>query len=370
MKSLIYKIYALIFNVASVLRRTDKNLVALVSMHNENFNDSLGAVYDVLKKKSGMKFVFITREDLNFSNPVGVVRFFLIQPWKLASAGTVYLNDNFLPMAGLNIHKDVNVVQLWHGEGVFKKFGFAIPQPDEIRKNEKLSNEKLTHVICSSENVKSLYAEAFGVEEEKVYPLGSPRTDYFYKEENIALSKSEVEKLHPEVKGKKIVLYAPTFRGDEEQDKEILDHLDIDKFNKELGDEYVLAVRLHPQIHCDNEKLNKVINLTAYPDMRQLVLACDICVTDYSSVCMSFSMINKKCIFYAYDLDYYKGSRDFYFDYEQYVPGKIATDMNELIEAIKENGNDEKNEKFRNFNFDHFDGRSAERVVEMLHTCG
>lgn len=367
MKSLIYKIYALIFNIAVKFTRTNKNLVALVSMHNENFNDSLGAVYDVLKNRKEMKFVFITRQDLNFSKPIGVIKFFLLQPWALAKAGTIYLNDNFLPMAGLNIRSDVKVVQLWHGEGVFKKFGFAIPQPDEIRKNEELSNKKLTHVICSSEKVAPLYAEAFGVDESKVYALGSPRTDYFYKEENISLSRQAIEKLYPQIKGKKLVLYAPTFRGDAEEDKDILNHLDVEKFNRELGDEYILAVRLHPQIHSDSDKLNSVIDLTSYPDMRQLVLACDICVTDYSSICMSYSMIDKKCVFYAYDLDYYKGSRDFYYDYESYVPGTIAKTMDELISAIKDESDIEKNNKFKLFNFDHFDGKSAERVTQLIN---
>lgn len=366
MKLLFYKLYAIIFNIAALFSRIDENLVALVSMHNENFNDSLGAVYDVLKTDGKYKFLFVSKQDLSMSNPFKVIKFFFIQPLKLAKAKYIFLNDNFLPMGGLKIKSGVKVVQLWHGEGAFKKFGFAIPQPEDVRKNEELSNSRLTHVVCSSKAVVPIYAQAFGVEESQVLPLGSPRTDYLFNPENEQTARDNLEKQYPAIKGKKLVLYAPTFRGDEKQDSEILDHLDVDLFNRVLGDEYVLAFRLHPQIHSAAEKLCKVINLTDYPDMRQLTLAADICVTDYSSICMNFSMIDKKCVFYAYDLDYYKGSRDFYFDYESYVPGGIVKTMPELLEAIKAPMDTEKNNKFKNINFNHFDGMSGQRVVDCI----
>ncbi len=368
MKKLIYKIYAFLFNLSAKLFKTKENRVAFVSMHNENFNDSLGEIYKKLKENDKYEFVFISRQDLEVKakNIFRVISFFLIKSRKLACSKYVFLNDNFLPMANMNFKKEAVITQLWHGEGVFKKFGFAIGQNDEVRKNEIEANKKLSYVVCTSENVKPFYAEAFGVSEDKVLPLGSPRTDFLFEKENEKQSRVMLEKMYPEVKGKNLVLYAPTFRDDLSADSEIFSHFDTDLFNKELGGEYALLVRLHPQVHTGKNKLQNVIDVTDFEDVRRLALACDVLITDYSSICMEFSLLSKKTVFFAYDLEKYIGMRDFYFDYEGYIPGKIARTTEEIIKEIREPFDKERNEKFKNFNFDFFDGKSAERVIQKI----
>lgn len=82
------------------------------------------------------------------------------------------------------------------------------------------------------------------------------------------------------------MLYAPTFRDDPEKDRELLSRLDTGLFNRYLGEEYALLVRLHPQIHADTRTLEGAVDLTAYPDVSELVLLCDVLVTDYSSIVM------------------------------------------------------------------------------------
>ncbi|MGN1417877.1 MAG: CDP-glycerol glycerophosphotransferase family protein [Acutalibacteraceae bacterium] len=368
MKQIIYKIYALIFNLCSRLFPVKENRVVFVSMHNENFNDSLGSVFEEMKKSGNYEFVFITRQDLEFKlkNVFRVFSFFFIKSRKLATGKYVFLNDNFLPMSNLNFSKETVITQLWHGEGVFKKFGFAIAQNDTVRRNEMKANQKLSFVICTSKNVKPFYAEAFGVDENKVLPLGSPRTDYFYHEENAAKAKNRLETLYPNLKGKKLVLYAPTFRDNSEFDGKILSHFDADRVAHDLGDDYALLVRLHPQVHADFVQSESAVDVTDFDDVRQLVLACDVLITDYSSICMDFALLEKKTVFFAYDIDEYESMRDFYFDYEAYVPGKVVKTAAEIAEAVKAPFDKEKNQKFKRFNFDFDDGNSAKRVVKAV----
>lgn len=368
MKEFIYSVYALLFNMASKLFKVKKNRVALVSMHNENFKDSLGSIYEELEKSGNYEFVLISRQDLEIklSNVFRVISFFLVKSRKLATSKYVYLNDNFLPMSKLNFQKEAVITQLWHGEGVFKKFGFAIKQADEVRKRESQANKKLTYVVCSSKAVVPYYAEAFGCDEKRVLPLGSPRTDYFFKGENAKKARKRLDALYPSLCGKKLVLYAPTFRDDLSKNSEILSHFDISLFNEELSDEYALLIRLHPQVHSDVGTLSGAVDVTDFDDVRQLVLSCDVLITDYSSICMDFSLLSKKTVFYAYDLQKYTADRDFYFNYESYVPGKVAATTDEVIAAIKEPFDKEKNEKFKSFNFDYEDGFSAKRVIEFV----
>ncbi|MBE6786256.1 MAG: hypothetical protein E7538_08515 [Ruminococcaceae bacterium] len=366
MKGFFYGIYALFFNISAALFPLKKNRVCFLSMHNEGFCDSLGSVCDCLReKRSDMQTVYITREDLSLKNPLRLLSFFLIKSRLLATSEYIFLNDNFLPMGKLNFKKDAVITQLWHAEGVFKKFGLDITQPDEVRKAEAAANGKLTYVVCSSEGVRDIYAGAFGVKKQQVLPLGAPRCDFLIKQGNAEKAREELLQLYPQCRGKRVVLYAPTFRDTKEGNLEIMRHFDTKKFTALSGDEYVLMVKLHPQVH-EGVKIENAIDVTDFDDVRKLALFCDVLITDYSSICMDFAFLDKKTVFFAYDLEEYTAKRDFYFPYEGYVPGKTVFTLEDCAEAVKEETDREKNEKFKGFNFSFFDAKSSERVIEAV----
>lgn len=366
MKNFFYALYALFFNISVRLFPLKENRVCFLSMHNEGFCDSLGSVCELLREtKKDMESVFITREDLSLKKPFKLLSFFLVKSRLLATSGYVFLNDNFLPMGRLNFSKEAVITQLWHAEGAFKKFGFHINQPKNVRRAEKAANEKLTYVVCSGEGVCDVYSGAFGVEKSRVLPLGAPRCDYFFQPGNREKAKAEIENHYPALKGKQVILYAPTFRDTEKANLEIMKHFDTKKFAEGLGENYVLAVKLHPQVH-ESCKIENAVDVTDYDDVRKLALFCDTLITDYSSICMDFSFLDKKTVFFAYDLEDYRAKRDFYYDYETYVPGKIAFTVEGCIEAVKADFDKEKNERFKKNNFSFFDGQSSQRVIDSI----
>ncbi|MCQ2462882.1 MAG: CDP-glycerol glycerophosphotransferase family protein [Clostridia bacterium] len=363
MKSFFYSLFAVFFRIWRILP-VKKNRVCFISMHNEGFNDSLGAVRLELEKRGGYDIKFIDKNDLNMKTPLKAIRFFLIRTEQLATAAYVFLNDNFLPMSRLDFAAETTVAQLWHAEGAFKKFGLSIEQPQQLRQSEIEANKRVSYVVCSSENVAGIYAEAFGVEKEKVLPLGSARTDLLYNARNIRQMKEEFISEHPECENKKIVLYAPTFRDDEKQDAEIMRRFELEKLKTALGDEYAFFIRLHPQIHSCT--VDESINLTDYPDVTRLMLICDVLITDYSSICMDFALLGKPTVFFAFDLDYYEGARSFYFDYESYVPGEVVKNTDALIECLKKGADTSRIKAFKEFNFDYYDGKCAARIVDRI----
>ncbi|MBQ9914333.1 MAG: CDP-glycerol glycerophosphotransferase family protein [Clostridia bacterium] len=366
MKKLLYKLYAFLFNISAVIFPVKENRIAFVSMHNENFRDSLGNVYERLKRENRYDFVLITREDLSVKKPLKVFSFFFIKSRLLATSKYVFLNDNFMPMGKMNFSKSAVITQLWHGEGAFKKFGLHIPQPEDLRKREIAANRKLTYVVCSSEGVRRIYAEAFGVEEIRVLPLGAPRLDYLADESNKAEAKKKILALYPEAKDKKIILYAPTFRDDEERDGALLDSFSDEKLLNELGEEYFLFIRLHPQIHTADAEFKAAADVTDYEDVRELILVSDILITDYSSICMDFCALDKKTVFYCPDLSRYRERRDFYFDYEAFVPGRVCKNFEDLAEAVKAPFCEERNSKFKKMNFDYTDTQNTDRVIKAV----
>lgn len=373
MKRFFYLLYAAFFNICRIFP-VKKSRVTFLSPHRENFTDSLGTVLKETESRGVWDIVKISSSELELkglSSVMTVLKFFTVKAYLLATSKYVFLNDNFMPMGSLHFCKKAVVTQLWHAEGVFKKFGLHIPQPENIRKRELAGASKLTWVVCSSESVVPYYAEAFGVDKSRVLPLGAPRADRFLSldESEKAEIRKKINKKYPECQGKKLVLYAPTFRDDEAEDKRLLDSIDGAEFCRRLGDEYALLVRLHPQIHRCEASVDGAVDVTDYEDAGELTIACDIMITDYSSVCMDAALIRKPLYFYAFDLEKYNADRSFYFDYKSYVPGAVAEDFSALLDMIERNAASdcaEKAESFRTFNFGNPDCFAAKRVVDTI----
>ena len=333
MKSLFYVLFAAVYNIAVKLRRQNGRAVTLISPHNAFFNDNLGEIENELRKRGGYRIIRLSRDD--YSSPLKALSFFTLKAVGLAGAKTMFLNDNFSPMAYMNIPEDCRVVQLWHAMGAFKRFGLDAPQPREIREKEKKMYSKYTNVICSSPGIVDIYAGAFGVSAEKVLPLGLPQAAALLEREKTASTmRSFFEGAFPECAGKKLVLYAPTFRDDPARDAAFLESFDFERFGRELGDTHALLLRLHPQLHSA-KKPDGVIDVTSFEDVGALCLLADSLITDYSSICMDFVLLGKPCRFFAPDLGFYENSRSFYFDYRTGVPGPVCETMEQLIASFR-----------------------------------
>lgn len=380
MKELFYKIYSVCFRLARLFPLRE-NRVSLISPHNASFTDSLGEIKALLEQNGAYRINLISRRDLAFVSQntfTGVLRsffsslgFFTLKAYRLATSKYVFLNDNFMPMARLNFNKQAVVTQLWHAEGAFKRFGMALDLPAETAQRLGQCNARLTYAVCSSPDVAGVYAEAFGLPREKVLPLGSPRTDFFFKEHDLAALREKLDSAYPACRGKALILYAPTFRDNPEEDKQLLGSFDFTAFKARYGERYELLARLHPQVHAPGGFPAGVTDVTSWPHVGELVLLCDMLITDYSSICMDFALLRKPCVFYAYDLAAYTAERNFYYDYKDYVPGAVAETFGQLLDALGDTtGYTEKLERFRAFNFGSPDGQAARRVLDAVMADG
>lgn len=374
MKKLFYSLYALFFNICRIFP-VKQNRIAFVAPHNGGECDSLGILRSYAEKHGGYEIVTISTRALKLdtsgigtliSSCLKAAGFFTLKAKALATAKYVFLNDNFMPMASLRFSPDAVITQLWHAEGAFKKFGLSAPLTADVAEREKKCSEKLTYVVCSSKNVAPIYAEAFGISESKILPLGAPRIDSLLAEKDVDSLRREFDAKHPECTGRKLILYAPTFRDSAQANKNLLENIDMNAFNKAFGGEYSLLIKLHPQINA-GITAEGTVDVTNGHDISDLTLICDMLITDYSSACMDFALLSKPCIFFAFDLEEYEKERSFYFDYESYVPGAVARNFGEVIEAIKNPRNDaEKLRRFRDFNFDYIDCNNTKRIFEYI----
>ncbi len=361
MKYLKHKIYGVLFRL---FRRTpiDDNRISFVIDSRQSFKGNLDYIKKEFEKRGNFEFHFFYKDKLSFDSFK-----------RLSSSKYIFLNDNFFPIAFMKFRDENIIVQLWHAPGASKKFGGSI----DIESREILSkiSDNTDYLITTSDKIKDQYAEAFQISKSKIKALGLPRMDYYFENHDLDKLKADFFRKYNISQDKKIVLYAPTFR-DEEKYNNVFDYFDLEKFNKVLGDEYVLALRLHPKIKnfYSNEiaTQGKYINVSDWESEQELMLISDMLITDYSSIMIEYGILNKPIVFFTYDLDsYLSNERGFYYDFKKTVPGPIVYSSDELINTIKTNEFDmSKISEFVMTQFDEIDGESSKRVVDFLLNNG
>ncbi len=177
------------------------------------------------------------------------------------------------------------------------------------------------------------------------------------------------------------VLYAPTWRDDEhyEGGTAVPMRLDIPALAARLNDtgpagrRHVVLPRLHNMMTARSRPPlgPDVVDVSYYRDVRELLLAGDVLVTDYSSLMFDFALTGKPIVYYAYDLDRYGSEiRGFYFDLFPDAPGPVVDDLEALAGAVlAEVASDRRHERYAAFRerYGHLeDGHATDRVLERL----
>ncbi|WP_310604865.1 CDP-glycerol glycerophosphotransferase family protein [Anaerosporobacter sp.] len=381
-KKMGYLLFAFFFYMNRIFTRVNKHKVFCIMTHDSSMDSNVGMIIQEMKKQdANYKFYYIKKEETAEVKNGGKVRsmlsFFLVKPFHMATAGYIFLDNTFLPMAYLRFSSKAKVVQLWHGTGTIKKFGQDANEGD-LKKLENHANRTITHLIVNAEEIREQYAGAFGVEFDKVYATGLPRTDVLFDREKKKVDRANFYNQYPELKHKKLVLYAPTFRDNEVANPKM--ELDLDTFINELPEDTVCMIKLHPFVarqyawtkEQEERYKDRVVNLSSYADITTLLFVADVLITDYSSIIYEYCLREKPMIFFAYDLETFERSgRGFYEPYEESVPGMVVRTTEEVVEAIKLNlyegkYDHERIEWFRDKYYQYFDGKSTERVIKLV----
>ncbi len=373
-----YCLFALVYNLCRLVPIKKKRVFCIMTHDDGDGSNVSIAVRALKKREEGYSFSYLTKRDAGAAKRLSGVRkllvFFLRKPYELARAEIILLDNIFLPYAFLRRRKGTRVVQLWHGTGTIKKFGQDV-NTGYLGKLEKRANANITHLIVNSPAMKLLYAGAFGVREEVVYPIGLPKTDDFLhriKKAEVAGRCPDKEYIYQKYKipeEKKLVLYAPTFRDNPEQNPRLVELLK--EVGRALPKDYCLGLRLHPHIAgaFRQEDLGEnIYQLSFERDVNSVLLASDLLITDYSSIIFEYCLTGRPMIFYAYDYDEFsEQGRGFYYDYASFVPGPVAYTGEEVIRIIRSEAFElYKIRDFTQNNYIYTDRNATERLLELL----
>lgn len=280
--------------------------------------------------------------------------------------------DNHRKIIDLEKRKDQFYIQTWHGGIALKKIekdALESLDPKYI-KQAKHDSSMIDLMISNSGFCTKMYKEAFWYDGE-ILEAGSPRNDALL---NNNLSKEKIYKNLKIEKNKKILMYAPTFRKDESLENYNIDFKElIDILEKETKEEWIVLIRLHPNIADKSKELikgmsGKVIDTSNYGDMYELMQIADTLITDYSSVMFEFSFTEKPVFLYANDISKYIEDRGFYFEYRE-LPYSIAENNEELRTNILNFKDEEYKAKLHTFfeKLHLFEGGDAsKKVVDVI----
>jgi len=286
--------------------------------------------------------------------------------YHLATAHFFIVDNAFLPVHVGPHRRGTTVVQVWHAGGALKEFGVDVHPPNREVEN-RFIHKYYDYVIVGSEAAVKPYASALRTPEARVLPLGVARTDFFFDEERMAEARSRILAAHPALVGRKVIVYAPTFRG-YGTDKRPGQRLDAVSVRAALPEEYALVHKAHPVFDTsmiDSNGYDVVIGEQF--DINELFTLTDVLISDYSSSIFEYALLRKPLILLVDDLDEYAADPGLYLDYRTEMIGEFATGSDEIVSLIRSDDFDlSAYEGFiaRHCQFD--DGSASERFVRFL----
>lgn len=345
--------------------RLKENRITFISNRRNSISGNYESIYtELIKDKNiDIKTVLDTKESFISCFKYG---------YYLASSKVILIDDYIRSVYEIRKRKDNYLIQVWHACGAFKAFGFSRLSKEGCWSQDSRSHRTYDYCLVSSRKVAKHYAEAFGMNVDRVIATGVPRTDIFFDEAYKREIRAKIFSTYPMLKDKKVILFAPTFRGSSKKEGNYPHYrFDYKKIFESFGDEYRIIIKHHPHVNnkpvIENEYKDRVIDLSKNEELNELLFVTDILITDYSSVIFEAALLDIPMLFYAFDLDEYISRRGFYCEYISFIPGKLVENMDEIIDALLAGDFEaDKIIEFKKDFFDDLDGKSGKRASEFI----
>ena len=226
------------------------------------------------------------------------------------------------------------IAQLWHGIPL-KRIGRLFPEERWWDAETPL----YAAAVCSSERDQELMAGAFApLSKDRVWLTGLPRNDLILKPEDRlpADYRRQLDDVRRRLDGRRLVLYAPTWRQhgvgiyeftDEEQAA-------LTALLRRHG--AVFGIRGHANRRGGAERAmpESFMFLNDIPDANLLLRITDVLVTDYSSIYIDYLLRDRPVLHFAYDLEAYVQERGFLYDTDEAFAGPALRSVSEVLDHL------------------------------------
>ncbi|SDK14199.1 CDP-glycerol glycerophosphotransferase [Sediminibacillus albus] len=347
LKKLFIRCYKILFTLMTKFP-PNKRLVVFESFLGKQFSDNPRAVYEYMVEHNMDYTLYWSvdkrNEDLFKNKNLKTIRRLSLRWLLIMPRAKYWITNSRLPL-WIPKPKHTTYVQTWHGTPL-KKLAADMNEvhmpgttTEKYKRNFIEEAAKWDFLVSPNQYSSEIFRRAFQFDKTLI-ESGYPRNDYLY----YANNKETVDQLkqkHNLPKGKKIILYAPTWRDNQFHEKGQYKFdlsLNLAEMQKSLGSDYILLLRMHYLIAEDVDLSvydGFAYDYSTYEDIRELYLMADLMITDYSSVFFDYANLQRPIIFFVYDIDEYRDKlRGFYFDLEEKAPGPLVKTTEEVINEI------------------------------------
>ena len=341
------------FKLLGLFIRTDDRLV-LMNGHGFRYNDSPRAMYEKmieLGMLENYRVVWALREpekyEIEGAEKIELDTF----KYFVTALKAKYWISCVNIERGLHFKKKKTVyLNTWHGASI-NLVGNA------VSKRKDFHFEHVNYFCINGEYERGFVIRDFNLRPESLLATGYPRNDALY-----AATEQTQADLRRELgiaEGKKVLLYAPTWRDstDGGASHQLAPPIDWKRWKEEIGSEWVVLLRTHPYTTklMNVEFDDFVINCTEYPRINDLLIAADLLVSDYSSTLLDYSILEKPLACFGYDYDEYRAARGFYFDMDEVIPNGVIRTEDALLCHVKSFDYSAECAKAKKFKDDHME---------------
>ncbi|MEB8210900.1 CDP-glycerol glycerophosphotransferase family protein [Staphylococcus succinus] len=329
MRQIIKKLYMTIISFLNLIysrKKVQDHHIAVIM----TFAEDVLPIIEALNKKDYQITVISKEENRRYIQPFENVTFIpagnkqVFKHIKALSVAKIIIIDTYYLMLG-DFKKKTNqtVIQTWHAAGALKNFGLTDHQVDLSNKHMVNQYRKVyqatDNYLVGGDAMATCFKNAFEATDDQFLKTGLPRL-VPYRTVDIVKKQQEL-KIQYGIEGK-VAIYVPTYREHQQSNRDINKEI----FESELP-HYTLLNKLHPSIASDDQ---------TEIDLQSLMIMADIIISDYSSLAIEASLLNKPTLFYVYDEQRYekeRGLNEFYND----IPSQYKVyDETQLVGKLKE----------------------------------
>ncbi len=344
---------------------------------NGRFSDNPRAIHERLRERPGTEHTWLLDPAHAAAFPAGVRTVAIDSP-----AARVALESADLVVAGTHTEVEwtkaagTTYLQTWHGTPLKRIHHDVLLVPPGRLDYLDLDVARWDVLLSPNPVSSPRLRKAFGFDG-PVWETGYPRNDLLLRPDAAAVRATVRAELGLD-DGETAVLYAPTWRDDEKYDESVREvpmHLHLGALAARLsagGTPHRVLARPHNLMtdRTHAEVAPGVVDVSFYRDVRELYLAADVLVTDYSSVMFDFALTGKPIVYYAYDLDRFRDEiRGFYFDLVAQAPGPVVRTEDDLVDALLHLDTDRWAQPYAEFRSTYGgleDGHATDRVLQQL----
>lgn len=315
--------------------------------------------------------------------------------WRTLRAGTLVVSHG---LGDVNPYAQYGavIVQLWHGvplKHLHRDAGVTYSLPRfpgsrwaerRLRAGSERAYARITHFVASSVESGRRLSSAFGLNPDQVLVAGDPRDDVLLigtESERRATARTAIEAALGHPLASRVVLFAPTWR-DGKPDPVVPNEEEWGALEQlATARDLTVIIRPHPlavgayRRGSEGRRGVALLDVSRFPDITPALPACDVLITDYSSIAYDFALLGRPMVYLTPDLEAYALSRGFYEPIEVFCGGNPARTWAEALARVRALDDPavraaaiEHAQSTADRVHDFRDGRNTERVFQAV--CG